>query len=119
MKTMRTLAVLAMAANLSLFGGGISALGRQISAGTGDILAFVREISAFAEEVLLRTGIRIPEYTPSPCVESAAALDNPYIGWYQIHAYTLSDAPWDPTDVLEQDYGPGLVLLQFNLCNFR
>lgn len=118
MKTMRTLAVLAMAANLSLFGGGISALGRQISAGTGDILAFVREISAFAEEVLLRTGIRIPEYTPSPCVESAAALDNPYIGWYQIHAYTLSDAPWDPTDVLEQDYGPGLVLLQFNLCNF-
>ena len=66
MKTMRTLAVLAMAANLSLFGGGISALGRQISAGTGGILAFGREISAFAEEVLLRTGIRIPEYTPSP-----------------------------------------------------
>ncbi len=105
MKNIKTLALLALAVNLSLFGGRVSTLGK--------------EISTLAKSIYSNIDIRIPEYTLFPCEESAAELDNPYIGWYQIHTYTLSDGPSnDLAPILEQDYGPGLVLLQFNLRNF-
>ncbi len=105
MKTIRTLAILALAANISLLSGKVSTLGK--------------ELSSLAQDIIADTIIYIPEYTPAPYRESAAELDNPYIGWYRIHAYLLSDDPdYDLTSILEQEYGPGLVLLQFNLRNY-
>lgn len=105
MKTIRTLAILTLAANISLLGGRVSTL--------------AEEISALAQEIIANTTMRIPEYTPASYRESAAKLDNPYIGWYQIHAYLLSDdSDYDLAPILEQEYGPGPVLLQFNLRNY-
>lgn len=70
MKTIRTLAILTLAANISLLGGRVSTL--------------AEEISALAQEIIANTTMRIPEYNPASYRESAAELDNPYIGWYQM-----------------------------------
>ena len=58
-------------------------------------------------------------YEASVYTESACELSNPYIGWYSIHAYALSDtASIDFSEITKQTPGPGLVLLEFNLCNY-
>lgn len=62
---------------------------------------------------------RLADYASVIQAESARELDNPYIGWYQIYNYFLSDEePIDTSLISEQEYGPGLALLQFNLCHF-
>lgn len=63
--------------------------------------------------------LHFPDYTSVVFSESARELDNPYIGWYQIYTYSLSEAgAFDPAQIPEQTSGPGLVMLQFNLCNY-
>ena len=63
--------------------------------------------------------LRFPYYEPAVYSESARELDNPYIGWYQLYNYLLTaDGSYDTSEISEQDYGPGLVMLQFNLQNF-
>ena len=63
--------------------------------------------------------LRFPDYASVVFVESTRELNNPYIGWYQIYTYSLSDADtFDPAQIPEQTSGPGLVMLQFNLCNY-
>lgn len=59
-------------------------------------------------------------YIPDTYTESDAELSNPYIGWYTIHGYMLSD-----TETLtlpdSEAYTPsasGLVLLEVNLKNY-
>lgn len=59
-----------------------------------------------------------PDYKSAVSVESARELNNPYIGWYQIYPYTLSEAAFDPALIPEQTSAPGLVMLQFNLSNY-
>lgn len=59
------------------------------------------------------------DYVSSACTESSSELSNPYIGWYQLYSYSLTDdGPYDTSEISEQEYGPGLALLQFNLCNY-
>ena len=63
--------------------------------------------------------LRFPYYEPAVYSESARELDNPYIGWYQLYNYLLTaDGSYDTSEISEQEYGPGLVMLQFNLQNF-
>lgn len=70
--------------------------------------------------ILLYTRLRFVSYTPGSCPESAEELRNPYIGWYQIYAYNLTDASdFDPARILEEAPGPGLALLEFNLMDYR
>lgn len=60
-----------------------------------------------------------PDYKSAVYTESARELANPYIGWYQIYTYSLSDADaFDPAQIPEQASGPGLAMLQFNLQNY-
>lgn len=59
------------------------------------------------------------DYKSSILPESARELDNPYIGWYQPYNYYLTDeSPYDTSLISEQEYGPGLVMLEFNLQHF-
>lgn len=63
--------------------------------------------------------LRFADYIPGVYSESARELDNPYIGWYQLYSYSLSDqGSCDTSMITELDYGPGLALLQFNLQDF-
>lgn len=62
---------------------------------------------------------RFPRYAPPVFTESAKELNNPYTGWYRIHTCSLTDdGSFDPSCIPEQEPGPGLILLQVNLCNF-
>lgn len=74
------------------------------------LLAFSTAGGIFCFKVL-----RFPDYTSSVYSESAEALKNPYIGWYQIYTYSLSDASFSSSDIPEKEFGPGLAMLQFNL----
>lgn len=68
---------------------------------------------------LLFLTLRFVNYTPDACAESTEELQNPYIGWYQIHNYMLSDtASYDLSEILDQEHRAGLVLLEFNLQNY-
>lgn len=60
------------------------------------------------------------DYTPKNCRESAQELSNPYIGWYSLYGYLLSDTQ-ELTLPRKEEYensSPGLVLLQINLKNY-
>lgn len=35
---------------------------------------------------------KVSVYTPSPLLETTTILSNPYIGWYSLIGYTLSDS---------------------------
>ena len=64
--------------------------------------------------------LRFPYYSPAVYTESAMPLDNPYIGWYRMYGYRLSDTePFDPASVESLEYGPGLIMLEINLQNYR
>ncbi len=68
---------------------------------------------------LLFLTLRFVNYTPDACAESTEELQNPYIGWYQIHNYMLSDTEsYDLSEILDQEHRAGLVLLEFNLQNY-
>lgn len=70
--------------------------------------------------VIFVARLRFLRYTPSVYTESAMPLQNPYIGWYQIYGYRLSDAgPFDPSPIEALEYGPGLAMLEINLQNYR
>lgn len=59
------------------------------------------------------------DYKSAIYSESVLELDNPYIGWYQPYNYYLTDeTPYDTSLISEQEYGPGLVMLEFNLQHF-
>ena len=63
--------------------------------------------------------MRFVHSTPTGFTESAEELQNPYIGWYQIHNYMVSDdTDYDLSGILKQEYHAGLVLLEFNLKNY-
>lgn len=69
--------------------------------------------------IFLSRKICFPDYVSSVYSESSRELDNPYIGWYRIYTYSLSDdGVFDPSQLSEQEYGPGLALLEFNLHNY-
>ncbi len=71
------------------------------------------------EPTLPLTELCFTDYVSSACTESACELRNPYIGWYQLYGYSLSDdSSYDTSAISEQEYGPGLALLQFNLRNY-
>lgn len=62
---------------------------------------------------------RFVRYSPVSCTESAKELQNPYIGWYQIHGYKLSEeASFDISKIRESEEKAGLVLLEFNLQDY-
>ena len=72
-----------------------------------------------AGAVLLCQKLRFVTYTPVLMEESTGELSNPYIGFYQIHGYLLEDtASFDLAHIQSLEYGPGLVLLQFNLQQY-
>ncbi len=72
-----------------------------------------------AGAVLLCQKLRFVTYTPVLMEESTGELSNPYIGFYQIHGYILEDtASFDLAHIQSLEYGPGLVLLQFNLQQY-
>ena len=58
---------------------------------------------------------KVSVYTPSPLLETTTILSNPYIGWYSLIGYTLSDSePLSvPTSYLGTDSPTELVLLVF------
>ena len=69
---------------------------------------------------LLCTGMRFSSYSSAVYTESARELENPYIGWYQMFEYILSDTDsFDPVPVEAQEQGPGLAMLEINLQNYR
>lgn len=59
-------------------------------------------------------------YTPDSYAESTDELSNPYIGWYTIQGYLLSDTEplLFPDPEAYKASGSGLVLLQINLKNY-
>lgn len=59
-------------------------------------------------------------YVPEKYTESSDALSNPYIGWYTLHGYILSDTEsLTLPDTSSADTGSaGLVLLEINLKNY-
>lgn len=68
---------------------------------------------------LATANLRFIYYTPAPCPESAKELSNPYIGWYQVRRYLLSDtADFDLPATAGPEQRPGLVLLEINLQNY-
>lgn len=76
--------------------------------------------------ILLSTGyflatakLRFIQYTPLHCPESTEELSNPYIGWYQVQRYLLSDTlSFDLDMITGLEQKPGLVLLEINLQNY-
>lgn len=67
----------------------------------------------------LYTNLRFTDYQADTYAESAAEISNPYIGWYEIHRYTLSDtASADLSTIRSMVYKPGLELLEINLQNY-
>lgn len=60
------------------------------------------------------------KYTKETYTESDTALSNPYIGWYSLHGYLLSDTETltlpDPASY--DSSSAGLVLLEINLKNY-
>ncbi len=83
------------------------------------LLLLVPCILLLAGGVLLSRKLRFVTYIPVPNEESTAALSNPCIGFYQIHGYLLEDtSSFDLSGVHSLEYGPGLVLLQFNLQSY-
>lgn len=63
--------------------------------------------------------LRFVKYSPEVCAESIEELQNPYIGWYQIYGYELSDdTPYDFSKIPEMESQSGLALLQLNLRNY-
>lgn len=68
---------------------------------------------------LATANLRFIYYTPAPCPESAKELSNPYVGWYQVRRYLLSDtADFDLPATAGPEQKPGLVLLEINLQNY-
>lgn len=83
------------------------------------ILSLIIAILLTAAGIFYFNSFRRPVYTPAIYTESTEELDNPYIGWYQMYAYSLSDTDvFDPEQIPEQESGPGLILLQINLRNY-
>lgn len=69
--------------------------------------------------ILLLPGLRFPAFSPAAFTESDAWLANPYIGWYEMHGYQLSDqAAPDLSQVPDKKQAPGLVLLEINLSQY-
>lgn len=76
-------------------------------------------ICMIAGILLLFLTLRFVSYSADTCAESAEELHNPYIGWYRIHNYMLSDtASYDLSEIRSQEHRAGLVLLEFNLKNY-
>lgn len=83
------------------------------------VLSLFLVIALAAGSILCFKKQRLVDYVSAIRPESARELDNPYIGWYQLYNYSLSnEEPFDTSLISEQTYGPGLALLQFNLCRF-
>lgn len=62
---------------------------------------------------------RSVSYQPAACIESAEEFQNPYVGWYHMYGYVLSDqGSNDLSKAAEQEPGPGLALLEINLRNY-
>ncbi len=58
---------------------------------------------------------------PNTFTASSENLSNPYCGWYEVYAYTLSDSDRDFSETAASncdDYPYELALLEINLCNF-
>lgn len=72
-----------------------------------------------AGNYFLHKYVRFTGYQPDAYTESTAEIANPYIGWYEIHRYTLSDSESsDLSSIYSITHGPGLMLLEFNLQNY-
>lgn len=70
--------------------------------------------------ILLWQRMLFIRYMPKTCEESGEELSNPYIGWYSIHGYLLSDTDalaLPDTAAVEKEKA-GLVLVQINLKNY-
>lgn len=73
-----------------------------------------------AAAIFFYTIFRFFAYTPAAYTESAAPLPNPYIGWYRMFGYVLSDTePFDLATIESQEYGPELIMLEINLQNYQ
>lgn len=82
-------------------------------------ISFTICICLIAAVLFLFPLLRFAGYCPDPCPESADELDNPYIGWYQIRRYELSDtAAFDLAQVSELTSASGMILLEINLKNY-
>lgn len=83
------------------------------------ILSLIIAVFLAVVGIFYFNSFRFPVYTSALYTESVEELDNPYIGWYQMYAYTLSDTEtFDLKQLPEQESGPGLILLQVNLRNY-
>lgn len=63
---------------------------------------------------------KVTAYAATPLLETNAILSNPYMGWYSLIGYTLSDSESlsVPTSYLGADSPTELVLLEINLGNY-
>ena len=69
--------------------------------------------------IFLFLTMRFVHYSPDPYTESTEELQNPYIGWYQIYNYMLSDdTSVDLSRIPEQESHTSLALLEFNLQDY-
>lgn len=82
------------------------------------ILLLVLLIFLTAVGIWFGTKICSMDYNSSVYRESVQELNNPYIGWYEIYGYCLSDDESFDASQLPVNPGPGLALLQINLRNY-
>ncbi|MBD5559687.1 MAG: DUF4832 domain-containing protein [Clostridia bacterium] len=69
---------------------------------------------------ILYSLFRFVDYTSAEYVEHTEALNNPYVGWYDIQLFRLSnDAGLDLSYFDSHDYGVSLVLVEIDLQNYR
>lgn len=69
---------------------------------------------------IVNSQMRLVDYSALSYSETTEKLDNPYIGWYQIHTFRLSDnETLDLSSIEKREFGPELLLLEVDLRNFR
>lgn len=83
------------------------------------ILALLLLCAALLAGSLLLSTPRFQSFSPADYTESARELHNPYIGWYRMYGYRLSDAqPPDISLISKEECETELVLLELNLADY-
>lgn len=88
---------------------------KLIKAGISVVITFTL-VAGFVTACLKK----VTDYTEISSSETNTILSNPYVGWYSLIGYTLSDSgiPTVPSSYLKADSPTELVLLEINLLNY-
>ena len=83
------------------------------------MLAVLALCAAVLAGIVLSSAPRSLRFSPAPYTESTGELDNPYIGWYRMYGYRLSDSQQpDLSPAALEEPLPELILLELNLAGY-